>query len=426
VGILQSMDWEAGYKWLDGIAPVPLTQEQKNAVKMAITQKVCILTGGPGTGKSTVAGSIIQLAKSFGQSVLLTAPTGRAAKRLTEATGMDAMTIHRLLEFTPVSNDFKKNRKNLLNTDLLIVDETSMVDIILANHLLDAIADGTHILFIGDQDQLPSVGAGNVLRDMIDSGVVPVLRLMNIFRQSEDSFIIENAHRINRGEMPVFSKNANDFYLFAMEDPQKVEDWIIDIVANRIINTFGVKPQDIQVLSPMYRGPAGVSMLNKRLQEKLNPPRRDKTEYRSGERLFRKGDRVMQLRNNYDKLVFNGDIGTVNHVELEDQWLEIDFEGRHVSYEFSQLDEIQLAYTISIHKSQGSEFPVVVLPMLTNHFILLQRNLLYTAVTRAKRIVVLVGSKRAISIAVKNNRTAERNTRLAELLRDFDTQIAPR
>ncbi len=417
MGLFVTANWDQAAEWLQQSDKIRLTIEQMSAIQMAVSNKVSILTGGPGTGKSTITGNLIRLLLSFGLSVLLTAPTGRAAKRLSEATGLEAATIHRLLEYTPTNHGFKRNRKHPLNTDLIIVDEASMIDILLMHALLDAVSDGTHVLFIGDQDQLPSVGAGNVLKDMIESEVIPVKRLTQIFRQSEDSFIIENTHRINRGDLPEFSEKANDFFLFNMESAEKVEEWIVDIVTNRLKNKFGISAKEVQVLSPMYRGPAGVSSLNQRLQQAINPVKARGIEFRSGERLLRVGDRVMQLRNNYDKLVFNGDIGNVVNIDLEEQHLEVDFEGRTVSYEFTQTDELQLAYAISIHKSQGSEFPVVVLPLLTHHYIMLQRNLLYTAVSRARKMVVMVGSKKAIGMAVRNNQTATRNTRLCQLLK---------
>lgn len=416
LSIFANMDWSGAAETLNQSEQIRLTEEQQEAIRMAISNRVSVLTGGPGTGKSTITGSLIRLLLTFGQKVLLAAPTGRAAKRLSEATGLEAFTIHRLLEYSPGGNSFMKNRKNQINADMLIIDESSMVDILLMHHLLDAIPEGMHLLFIGDADQLPSVGPGNVLRDMIASNVLPVKRLTRIFRQSENSFIIENAHRINQGDVPVFANDSIDFFLFSMEDPQKAENWVIDIVSRRLENRFGVQPRDVQVLSPMYRGPAGVSVLNQRLQDSLNPRQRSKEELRMGERLLREGDRVMQIRNNYDKLVFNGDIGIVTRIDGEDQLLQVKFEEKVVQYEFSQLDELQLAYAISIHKSQGSEFPVVVIPVLTSHFIMLQRNLIYTAITRARKIVVLVGSKRALSIAVRNNSTSDRNTNLAQRL----------
>jgi len=417
LGFLSAVEWKnAAQNSLS--TGFELTDEQSEAVKMVFTKKVSILTGGPGTGKSTITGSIIQYVQSFGNTVLLAAPTGRAAKRLSEATKLEALTIHRLLEYSPKNDAFLRNRSNPLETDLLIIDETSMVDLLLMKSLLDAVADGTHVLFIGDADQLPSVGAGNVLRDMIESGVIPTKRLTHIFRQSENSYIIENAHLINQGKSPVFPGDAEDFFLFSMEDSQKSEDWIVDIVVHRLPGKFGISPNEIQVLSPMYRGPAGVTALNQRLQHALNPLRLGSNQHQSGERIFREKDRVMQLRNNYDKLVYNGDIGEIVRIDPEEQVMDVNFDGRIIHYEFNEIDELQLAYAISIHKSQGSEFPVVVLPVIKSHYIMLQRNLIYTAITRARKIVVLVGSRKAISIAINNNQTNKRNTRLSELLKE--------
>lgn len=384
---------------------------------MALTEKVGILTGGPGTGKTTITTAIIQLLQAKGKSVLLAAPTGRAAKRLSEATGLEGKTLHRLLEFSPsAGNLFLRDQENPLDADMIIVDEASMIDILLMNHLVKALEAGVHLLLVGDVDQLPSVGPGNVLRDLIDSGEVPVTRLETIFRQAEDSYIVVNAHRINAGEMPVW-KGARDFYLFQMDESEAAADWIMDIVSERIPRKFGYDPEsEIQVLSPMHRGAAGVGTLNHRLQARLNPPAEGKAEYQSGQRIFREGDRVMQIRNDYDRQVFNGDMGTLSAVNLEESLLVVDFEGVAVGYEFSQLDELVHAYAVSIHKSQGSEFPVVVVPILTQHYVMLQRNLLYTAVTRARELVVLVGNYRAIAIAVHNNAITRRNTRLARRL----------
>jgi len=417
----KSVDWQRAFTWLDAQGTIQLTNQQKEAVRMALTSKVSVLTGGPGTGKSTITGSIIRMLKARNHSVLLAAPTGRAAKRLSEATGLEAKTIHRLLEFKPGANGpFLRDQKNPLDTDLVIIDETSMVDLLLMNHLLGAIDQGSHLLVVGDVDQLPSVGAGNVLRDIIASDVVPVTRLETIFRQAEDSFIIVNAHRINQGEMPVFARNARDFFLFMEKDPQKASNWIIDLVCKRIPEKFGFNPQnDIQVLCPMHRGAVGVSDLNLRLQETLNPPSNGKAEFRHGHRVFRDGDRVMQIRNDYERLVFNGDMGRIQQLNLEDAVAMIDFDGRIVQAEFSQLDELVHAYAVSIHKAQGSEFPVVVIPLLTQHYMMLQRNLLYTGVTRARKMVVLVGSKQAIAMAVRNNRVAARNTKLAKRLQEY-------
>lgn len=419
----QKVDWERAFEWLSGQIPIQLTDQQKEAVRVALTNKVSILTGGPGTGKSTITGSIIQLLKARGRSVLLAAPTGRAAKRLGEATGLEAKTIHRLLEVgfkAGGGTTFLRDQDNPLDTDLVIIDETSMVDILLMNHLLGAIDQGSHLLLVGDVDQLPSVGAGNVLRDLIASEVIPVTRLDTIFRQANDSYIIVNAHQINRGEMPIINRASRDFFLFNEQDPQKASDLVVDLVARRIQEKFGFDPAgDIQVLSPMHRGLIGVSELNQRLQEALNPSQTGKAEVRHASRIFREGDRVMQIHNDYDRSVFNGDMGRLVKIDTEESVVTIDFDGRPVLAEFSQLDELVHAYAVSIHKSQGSEFPVVVIPILTQHYLMLQRNLLYTGVTRARKLVVLVGSKQAIAMAVRNNRIAARNTRLAKRLREY-------
>ena len=411
----QDVEWDKAFIWLDDRNSIRLAEQQQAAVKMALTEKVSILTGGPGTGKTTIIKSIIQLLQAKQRTVLLCAPTGRAAKRLSETTGLEAKTIHRLLEFKPAEGfRFLRDQENPLDADMVIVDETSMVDILLMNHLLKAVEAGSHLLLVGDVDQLPSVGAGNVLRDLIASNVIPVTRLDTIFRQAEDSYIIVNAHRINRGETPVFNGEARDFFLFAEDDADRAADLILDVVANRIPAKFGFDAdRDVQVLSPMHRGAAGVSALNQRLQERLNPPDGRKAESAHGSRTFRFGDRVMQIRNDYDRQVFNGDMGTVVALDLEEHTLTVDFEGARVEYEFAQLDELVHAYAVSIHKAQGSEFPVVVIPLLMQHYMMLQRNLLYTGVTRAQHLVVLVGSRRAIAIAVRNDKIAQRNTRLA-------------
>ncbi|HNT77688.1 MAG TPA: ATP-dependent RecD-like DNA helicase, partial [Anaerolineae bacterium] len=418
LAVFQTVEWEAAFGWLAGQSDIRLAEQQQAAVRMALTEKVSVLTGGPGTGKTTVTRSIIQLLQAKRGSVLLCAPTGRAAKRLGETTGLEAKTIHRLLEFKPAEGfKFLRDQENPLDADLIIVDETSMVDILLMNHLLKAVEAGSHLLLVGDVDQLPSVGAGNVLRDLIDSGVLPVTRLETIFRQAEDSYIIVNAHRINRGEMPIVNRGARDFFYFKATDAESAADLALDVVARRIPEKFGYDAdRDVQVLSPMHRGAAGVGALNQRLQARLNPPDPRKPEAPHGSRVFRVGDRVMQLRNDYDRQVFNGDMGRVTAVDLEEHTLTVDFDGAAVGYEAAQLDELVHAYAVSIHKSQGSEFPVVVIPVLTQHYMMLQRNLLYTGVTRARELVVLVGDMRAIAIAVHNDKIAQRNTRLAERL----------
>ncbi len=414
LALFQQLDWESAFAWLDGRNAFTLAPQQREAVRMALTEKVSVLTGGPGTGKTTITTAIIQLLHAKGKRVLLAAPTGRAAKRLSETTGVEAKTLHRLLEFSPsAGNLFLRDQENPLDADLIIVDEASMIDILLMNHLVKALEAGVHLLLVGDVDQLPSVGPGNVLRDLIESGAIPVTRLETIFRQAEDSYIVVNAHRINEGELPVF-EGARDFFLFRFGEAEQAADWVLDIVAERIPRKFGYEPEtEIQVLSPLHRGAAGVSELNRRLQARLNPPAAGRDEYPTGQRIFRVGDRVMQIRNDYDRQVFNGDMGRVTAVDLEESLLTVNFEGLAVGYEFTQLDELVHAYAVSIHKSQGSEFPAVVVPILTQHYVMLQRNLLYTAVTRARELVVLVGDYRAIAIAVHNDRIAQRNTRLA-------------
>jgi exodeoxyribonuclease V alpha subunit len=368
--------------------------------------------------------TVIRLLESKRCTYALAAPTGRAAKRLAEATHREAKTIHRLLEFKPQHGlQFQRNEENPLEVDMVIVDEASMLDLLLTNHLLKAIHPESHLLLVGDIDQLPSVGAGNVLNDIIGSGVAAVVRLTEIFRQAEGSLIVQNAHRINRGEMPLFIRSPadtrpGDFFLFPAEDAEPAADLIVDLVQNRIPGKFGFDPlDDIQVLSPLHRGAAGVGELNRRLQAALNPPDEGKVHRRQGAQVFRVGDRVMQIRNNYDKEVFNGDMGRITAMDLVDQVLTVRIDDREVTYEFSELDELVHAYAVSVHKSQGSEYRAVVIPMLTSHYMMLQRNLLYTAVTRARELVVLVGSRRAIGIAVRNNKITERHTALDVRLR---------
>lgn len=413
----QSANWERVFAYLVERTSQPLNAGQQEAVRTALTNKVTVLTGGPGTGKTTTVRTIIRLLEPRSRSCALASPTGRAAKRLSEATGREAKTVHRLLEFSP-QKGFQRNEDHPLEADMVIVDEASMLDLLLTNHLLKAIDPASHLLLVGDVDQLPSVGAGNVLRDIIASGQVAVVTLDEIFRQAEDSLIVANAHRINRGQMPLFAKGAKDFFLFVDEEPEKAADLVVDLVKVRIPRKFGYHPvDDIQVLSPMYRGAVGVSNLNARLQEALNPASPGKSEHRLAGRLFRLGDKVMQTRNNYDKEVYNGDIGRIVRLDLEDQIVVVRIDDRPVPYEFGELDELVNAYAVSVHKSQGSEYPAVVVPVLTQHYLLLQRNLLYTAVTRAKELVVLVGTKKAIAIAVRNDKIAHRHTALDVRLR---------
>lgn len=406
--------------------PTGLSDDQQEAIRNALTHPVSVLTGGPGTGKTTCLQALIAAAEDQGKRYALCAPTGRAAKRLSEATERPASTIHRLLDYSP-ARGFVHNDENPLPIDLIVVDEASMIDLLLANNLLKALEPGTHLLIVGDVDQLPSVGAGDVLRDVIASGLAPVTRLTQIFRQAAGSYIITNAHRINRGEYPEFPREDPDnldFFLFPAEDAQSAADWVVDVVTDRIPKRFGLDPRaDIQVLAPMYRGPAGVSALNERLQNVMNPGGPLKPEKLLYGNVFRPDDKVMQTQNDYDKEVFNGDIGRIVFINPIDHTMTLNFDGRAVEYDWTECDQITLAYCISIHKSQGAEFPCVVVPMLTQHYMMLQRNLLYTGVTRARSLCVLVGSRRAITIAVNSNPVAERHTALAWRLSE-DAQAA--
>jgi exodeoxyribonuclease V alpha subunit len=408
--VFQSAMWPV---LLSGDDKVRLSKRQRDAVRIALTSKVAVLTGGPGTGKTTTVRTAIDLLERFKCRYALCSPTGRAAKRLSEATGRPAKTIHRMLGFVP-GEGFKYNQGNPLDVDMLIVDEASMLDLLLANHLIKALQPGTHLLLVGDVDQLPSVGAGDVLRDIIDSGRVPVVRLDLIFRQAQESMIVTNAHRINQGRMPLYGKTVSDFYLFVQDDPESAADLIVDIVRNRIPRKFGYDPMyDIQVLSPMYRGAVGVGHLNESLQQALNPPSPKKGERRLGGTTFRVGDRVIQLRNNYDLDVFNGDVGRIRAIDAMSQAIRVQMDDRVVRYDWSEVDELALAYAISVHKSQGSEYPAVVIPVMTTHYVMLQRPLLYTAVTRAQELVVLVGTRRAIAIAVRNAQVGQRHSGLS-------------
>lgn len=435
---LTRYDWAGAFAAAERQHGLTLAPQQHAAIQAALTHRVTILTGGPGTGKTTSIRVLLQLCAAHNHQVILAAPTGRAAKRLTETTGREAKTIHRLLEFKPAEGmAFQRNEENPLEGDLLIVDEASMLDLVLTNHLLKAIPPGMHLLLVGDVDQLPSVGAGNVLKDLIaaleamnsgrplpspglaDGLPSAVVRLQTIFRQEAGSYIITNAHRINAGELPtVDNDQATDFFLFRTEEPERAAQLCVELVQSRIPKRFAIPSQDIQVLSPMHRGAVGVGALNEALQAAVNPPLAGRLERRIGNRAYRVGDRVMQIRNNYDKEVYNGDMGIIQAMDMELQKVTVTVDGRAVVYDFLELDELVHAYAISIHKSQGSEFPAVVIPILTSHYMLLQRNLLYTAVTRAKRLVVLVGQPKAIAMAVRNNKVAERFTGLAERLTD--------
>lgn len=383
------------------------------AIRQAVDSKVMVLTGGPGTGKTTTTQGIIAALKTAGLQILLAAPTGRAAKRMSEATSMEAKTIHRLLEFNP-ADGYKRNDENPLEGDALIVDECSMIDIILMNNLMKAIPLGMRLVFVGDIDQLPSVGAGNVLRDIIDSQKIPVIRLTRIFRQAQSSRIVMSAHAINRGTFPDLSNGKDtDFFFIKNDDAEQVATSIVELVKNRLPKAYSMPTNKIQVLTPMQRGVVGASNLNIVLQEAINP---SKIGLNRGGYSFRQGDRVMQIRNNYDKNVFNGDLGYIQAVDMEERTLMVDFDGTLVEYEISELDELTLAYATTIHKSQGSEYPIVVMPVLMNHYVMLQRNLIYTGITRAKKICVLIGSTKALAYAIHNMTVLKRNTKLKERL----------
>lgn len=407
------LDWEKTFAWVAKKQGFKLNNGQQQAVQTALTTPVAVLTGGPGTGKSTAVNAIVEILKSKDKKLVLASPTGRAAKRLTELTGQEASTIHRLLKLQP-GGTAEYNRENPLPVDMVVVDEASMLDVLLSEKFFDAIKPGTHVLLVGDADQLPSVSAGNVLRDIIGSNTVPVVKLTEIFRQAKESAIVRNAHRLNRGQKLEFPNHPTDFYLFPEKTPEDTGARIIELVSERIPGQFGFDPlEEIQVLSPMYKTAAGVSRLNNDLQRVLNPPHRRAGP--KGQTRFREGDRVLQLSNNYEKEVFNGEIGRVKGVGKDK--LEVAFDDTNVTYETNELDQLTLAYAISVHKAQGSEYPVVVMPVTTAHYIMLQRNLLYTGITRAKKLVVLVGSKKALYIALKNDKPRQRYSRLKERLR---------
>jgi exodeoxyribonuclease V alpha subunit len=416
LSVFQGVNWEAALGWLSGVTGATLAPEQVEVVQLALTRKVAILTGGPGCGKSFTVRSIVALARAKKAKVILAAPTGRAAKRLEELAGMEASTLHRLLQLRP-GGDAAFDREHPLDADLVVVDEASMLDVLLANTLVKAIAPGAHLLLVGDVDQLPSVGAGEVLRDALESGAIPSVRLTHIFRQAQQSGVVTNAHRINAGQAP-HTKDLSDFFLFAEEDAERVAELTVDIVANRLPKRFGLDARrEVQVLCPMHRGAAGAGILNERLQEALTPAREGQPERRYGGRVYRVGDKVTQMRNNYDKQVFNGSVGMVTAISLEEQRLTVKMdEGEEIAYDFDELDELTHAYAISIHRSQGSEYPCVVIPLTTTAWQMLQRNLLYTAVTRAKRLVVLVGSRRALWKAVQTAGAGRRYTALAQRL----------
>ena len=419
---LRDLAQSTGRSLFDGLFdPSSLTAEtgieydevQLAAIRQAVTSKVMVLTGGPGTGKTTTTQGIIAALKKAGLRVLLAAPTGRAAKRMSEATGMEAKTIHRLLEYNP-QDGYKRNDENPLEGDALIVDECSMIDILLMNNLLKAVPVGMRLVFVGDIDQLPSVGAGNVLRDIIDSQRIPVVRLVRIFRQAQKSRIVMNAHTINQGRFPDTSNGRDtDFFFMREDDPERAAETIVRLVKERLPRAYRESPDRIQVLTPMQRGVVGAANLNLLLQQALNP---SGPSLGRGGYTYRQGDRVMQLRNNYDKDVFNGDLGYIREVDTEERTLKVDFDGKWVEYDVTELDELTLAYATTIHKAQGSEYPIVVMPVLMTHFVMLQRNLIYTGITRAKKICVLIGAMKALAYAVRDMSVLKRNTSLRERL----------
>ncbi|MYZ33904.1 MULTISPECIES: ATP-dependent RecD-like DNA helicase [unclassified Streptomyces] len=408
--------WEKALTWLAGRTGAELAPEQQQAVRLALTEKVAVLTGGPGCGKSFTVRSIVELARAKKAKVVLAAPTGRAAKRLAELTGAEASTVHRLLELKP-GGDAAYDRDRPLDADLVVVDEASMLDLLLANKLVKAVAPGAHLLLVGDVDQLPSVGAGEVLRDLLaEGGPVPRVRLTRIFRQAQQSGVVTNAHRINSGVHPL-TEGLTDFFLFVEDETEDAGRVTVDVAARRIPAKFGLDPRrDVQVLAPMHRGPAGAGALNGLLQQAITPARPDLPEKRLGGRVFRVGDKVTQIRNNYEKGengVFNGTVGVVTSLSLDDQRLTVRTdEDEEVPYDFDELDELAHAYAVTIHRSQGSEYPAVVIPVTTGAWMMLQRNLLYTAVTRAKKLVVLVGSRKAIGQAVRTVSAGRRFTAL--------------
>jgi exodeoxyribonuclease V alpha subunit len=409
--------------WLDRFNAkrgIELSDEQRRAVHRAAAERVFVLTGGPGTGKTSTLRTMVALFSAMGRSVLLASPTGRAAQRLSDVTGREAKTIHRLLEFDPSQMAFKRNEEWPLEADVVIIDEASMIDVVLANSLFKAIHPESQLILVGDVDQLPSVGPGTVLRDLIDSGAVPVARLTQVFRQAAESLIVQNAHRINRGEFPRLVKpgeHKSDCYFIEADEPDEIVELIVKSVAQSLPGRFGYDPmKDIQVLAPMNRGRVGAHHLNGLLQAALNPPGAGKTELTRGSRILRVGDKVIQRVNNYKLEVFNGDVGTIEKIDLEDQMIAVRFADRLVAYDYADVMDLAHGFAVSIHKSQGSEYPAVVIPLHVQHFLILSRNLLYTALTRAKKTVVMIGMTKAIGMAMHNLEATRRFTGLAREL----------
>ena len=424
VGSGEKIDPSRQVKWFSESVDIALAKEQRTSLMTSIERPLTIITGGPGTGKTTLVRGLVTILQRCGLRILLAAPTGRAAKRLEEAAGKEAKTLHRLLEYNPVERVWGRNAETQLEADCVVVDEVSMLDVELGARLVESIPSGCRLVLVGDADQLPSVGPGDVLADLIQSGVVDVIRLQRIFRQGEGSLIAENAHRINNGQMPIYgpADRLSDFYFAVRSDPEEAATTAVEMAAERIPRRFGLDPlTDIQVLAPMHRGEAGVARLNERLQLILAPPGK-RAEISVGSRVFRCGDKVMQLRNNYELEVFNGDVGRVVAVDVEERELTVDFSGRAIVFQSEDLEDLNVAYACTIHKAQGSEYPAVVVVLHDQHHLMLQRNLLYTAVTRGRRLVVLVGSKRALSRAVRTESVRRRNTLLAERL--IQPQIA--
>ncbi|RJR50763.1 MAG: ATP-dependent RecD-like DNA helicase [Desulfobacteraceae bacterium] len=418
---IRTIDSRKAVEWVQGRLSITLAPKQVEAVRCAAENKIMIITGGPGTGKTTIVQAVLKIFSRMGTRIMLAAPTGRAARKMSEATGHEARTIHRLLEFSMQKGGFQRNEDHPLECDLLVVDEASMIDTLLMHHLLKAIPGGATFVLVGDANQLPSVGSGNVLGDIISSGIVPSVELQEIFRQAEESLIIVNAHKINNGLFPLFrptGRSLEDFYFIEQEDPDEVLKIIVDLVKDRIPRRFGFDPvEEIQVITPMHKGTVGAANLNQELQKILNPGEEGVVR---GNRIFRLQDKVMQIKNNYEKEVFNGDIGRIIRVDTENQEMLISFDGRQIPYDYSDLDELALAYAISVHKSQGSEYPAVIIPILTQHYILLQRNLIYTAVTRGRKLVVVVGTKKALGIGIRNVKPQERFTMLKQRLQSSE------
>ena len=414
---IRPIDAGKALEWVQKRLEIQLAEKQLEAVKTAIQKKVMVLTGGPGTGKTTIIKAVLEIFRQITPKIVMGAPTGRAAKRMSEATGWEAKTIHRLLEWSPQKMGFTRDSENPLSADVVVIDEASMIDTLLMYHLLKAIPPNAVLILVGDVDQLPSVGAGSILKDILSSGTVPVVRLTEIFRQAMGSLIITNAHRINRGEFPKIDTAGptQDFYFIERNEPEAMLEGILELVTKKISSRFAMHSiNDIQVLTPMHKGLIGTANLNAVLQEALNPSQEVLTR---GGRTYKTGDKVMQIQNDYEREVFNGDIGRIKAIDFENQLVLVDYDERTVQYDFSDLDELVLAYAVSIHKSQGSEYPAVVMPFHTSHYIMLQRNLLYTGLTRAKKLAILVGTKKALAIAVKNDKIRRRFTGLENKLR---------